>query len=221
MAALSHSRDPVTTFTIIAATRLGRATIADASTRRDLANVATEDGTITTMSEIAVRVAREDEVDKARSILGAAYAEYEGSFPKENWAPYLVDILDLEGRAAASELLIAERVGKIVGCVSYFPPGSKASYPSDSFSEPWPTEWAAFRLLAVDPAARGGGVGRRLTEVCIERARQQGAPAVGLHTTEPMKVARAMYERLGFERAPRYDFHPSPQVAVEAYRLDL
>lgn len=173
------------------------------------------------MAEIDVRIAREDELESARSVLGAAYAEYESSFPQENWTPYLVDILDLEGRASASELLIAERAGRIVGCVSYFPPGSKTSYPSDSFSEHWPADWAAFRLLAVDPSARGGGVGRRLTEVCIGRAREQGAPAVGLHTTEPMKVARAMYERMGFERAPRFDFHPSPQIAVEAYSLDL
>ena len=35
-----------------------------------------------------------------------------------------------------------------------------------------------------------------------------GAPVLGLHTTAPMKVARAMYERMGFERAPRYDFRP-------------
>lgn len=173
------------------------------------------------MSDIAVRLAHDSEIDMARSILGSAYAQYEDSFPVENWVTYLADILDLEGRASASELLVAERDGNIVGCVSYFPPGSKTSYPSDSFSEHWPPEWAAFRLLAVDPLARGGGVGRRLTEVCIEKARDHGAPAVGLHTTAAMTVARGMYERLGFERAPKYDFHPSDEISVEAYRMEL
>jgi GNAT superfamily N-acetyltransferase len=173
------------------------------------------------MSQVAVREARQEELERARSILGAAYAEFESSFPAENWTRYLADILDLEGRASESELLVAEHDEAVVGCVSYFPPGSKASYPSDAFSEHWPPEWAAFRLLAVNPSARGSGVGRRLTEVCIERARGQGAPTLGLHTTQPMRVARAMYERMGFERASKYDFHPSPQIAVEAYRLDL
>ena len=172
------------------------------------------------MTEISVRLARAEEIEDARAVLRAGYSEYERSFPAENWGPYLKDILDLEGRADASELLVAELDGEIVGCVSYFPPGAKTSYPSDSFSEQWPSDWAAFRLLAVDPSARGSGVGRRVTEVCIEKARERSAPALGLHTTAPMGVARAMYERMGFERAPRYDFQAGT-VLVEAYSLAL
>ena len=173
------------------------------------------------MSGVTSRNASPEDVELARSVLEAAYVEYESAFPAANWTRYLADILDLEGRAAESELLVAELEGRLVGCVSYFPPGAKASYPSDAFSEHWPSDWAAFRLLAVDPAARGSGVGRHLTQACIERARLAGAPAVGLHTTAPMQVARSMYERMGFERAPRYDFRPGPEVLVEAYRLLL
>ena len=173
------------------------------------------------MSDIVVRVAGPDSFESARSVLRIAYSEYESQFPAENWTPYLQDILDLEGRSAASELVIAERDDEVVGCVSYFPPGSKASYPSDSYSETWPNEWAAIRLLAVDPAARGQGIGRRLTDACLARARDQEAPTLGLHTTAQMAIARTMYERMGFQRAPRYDFRPSPTVLVEAYRLPL
>jgi ribosomal protein S18 acetylase RimI-like enzyme len=171
--------------------------------------------------DLVVRIAEEDSFEAARRVLRAAYSEYESAFPAENWTVYLQDILDLEGRGDASELLIAERDGELVGCVSYFPPGSKASYPSDAFSERWPDDWSAIRLLAVDPEARGGGVGRRLTDACIDRARAQGAPVLGLHTTAPMAIARAMYERMGFVRAPRFDFRPGPTVLVEAYTLSL
>lgn len=173
------------------------------------------------MADLVVRVAAQDSFEVARRVLRAAYLEYESAFPAENWAAYLQDILDLEGRSDASELLIAERDGRLVGCVSYFPPGSKASYPSDSYSERWPDDWSAIRLLAVDPDVRGGGVGRRLTDACVDRARTQGAPSLGLHTTAPMAIARAMYERMGFERAPRFDFRPGPSVLVEAYELPL
>lgn len=171
--------------------------------------------------EVSIRLAGGSDVEAAREVLRAAYTEYESEFPAENWTPYLEDILDLEGRADASELLVAEMEGRVVGCVSYFPPGSKASYPTDAFSETWPADWSAFRLLAVDPGARGHGIGRRLTDECIERARARGAPSLGLHTTAPMTIARAMYERLGFERVPQYDFRPGPSILVSAYRLAL
>lgn len=173
------------------------------------------------MTAISSRDATAEDVEAARSVLASAYSEYESAFPAANWTSYLADILDLEGRAVESQLLVAELDGRVVGCVSYFPPGAKAAYPSDAFSEHWPSDWAAFRLLAVHPSARGAGVGSHLTQVCIEKARAAGAPALGLHTTAPMKVARAMYERMGFERSPRYDFQPGPNLLVEAYRLLL
>ena len=173
------------------------------------------------MSNVVVRLGEDSDIEPSRAVLRAAYTEYETAFPSANWEPYLEDILDLEGRSEASELLVAELDGKIVGCVSYFPPGSKASYPSDSFSTTWPDDWSAVRLLAVEPGARGRGVGRRLTDACLDRARAQGAPVMGLHTTVPMAIARAMYERMGFERVPRYDFRPAPDILVEAYRLSL
>jgi ribosomal protein S18 acetylase RimI-like enzyme len=147
--------------------------------------------------------------------------QYATAFPQENWDPYLADIIDIEARTDVSEFLVAEHDGEIVGCVSYYPPGGEISYPSDDFTMHWPTEWSAIRLLAVDPTIRKGGIGRALTEHCIERARSQRAPAIGLHTTKEMEVARAMYERMGFERAPEYDFEPSPDLLVEAYQLLL
>jgi hypothetical protein len=42
------------------------------------------------------------------------------------------------------------------------------------------------------------GLARRLTEWCIERARQQGAMEIGLHTSEAMTTARGLYQRMGF-----------------------
>jgi ribosomal protein S18 acetylase RimI-like enzyme len=170
---------------------------------------------------ISIRPARDAEVEPARAVLSAAYGQYESAFPAENWAPYLADVLDIEKRAAVSELLVFERDGRVVGCVSYYPPGSRMSYPSEDFSTPWPADWAAIRLLAVDPVARKGGVGRALTEACVERASAVGAPAIGLHTTKEMDIARAMYERMGFERAPEYDFRPGPAILVEAYQRIL
>ena len=56
---------------------------------------------------------------------------------------------------------------------------------------------------------------------CLRRARADGATTLGLHTTQLMNVAREMYERMGFQRVPEYDFHPTPSMTVMAYRLEL
>jgi ribosomal protein S18 acetylase RimI-like enzyme len=77
------------------------------------------------------------------------------------------------------------------------------------------------RLLAVGPAGRGRGLGRRLMEECIRRSRAAGAPALTLHTTDMMRVAMGLYERMGFARAPELDFAPAPDVVVKGYRLRL
>jgi hypothetical protein len=109
------------------------------------------------MTDVSIRSARPSDIEAARSVLGTAYSQYEAMFPAENWGPYLADILDVEGRSAVSELLIAERIGGIVGCVSFYSPGAQMSYPSDTFSEYWPHEWAAIRLQPWIPRRADGG----------------------------------------------------------------
>ena len=69
-----------------------------------------------------------------------------------------------------------------------------------------PSGWASGRALAVHPAARGNGAARALlaTGECL--ARQAGAPVLAFHTVSFMTGAIALYERLGFCRAPQFDY---------------
>jgi hypothetical protein len=55
----------------------------------------------------------------------------------------------------------------------------------------------------------------------LRRARQSGAAALALHTTDLMQAAMQMYERMGFMRAPDLDFHPVPEVTIKGYRFNL
>ena len=93
--------------------------------------------------------------------------------------------------ARYSEILVADAGDTVIGAVAYFGPGT----PRADFFEP---EWPIIRMLVVDPAARGAGIGRRLTEACIDLARRDGAPLIALHTSPAMEVALAMYLRMGF-----------------------
>ena len=94
--------------------------------------------------------------------------------------------------AESGELIIAESEQVIVGAVAYIGPGK----PKNSFFE---TEWSIMRMLVVSPVARGFGIGHRLAEECLNRARRDGGAVFALHTTRIMKIALAMYERMGFK----------------------
>ncbi len=53
--------------------------------------------------------------------------------------------------------------------------------------------------VVVDEGARGRGVGRLLTEAAIERARSDGAKAVGLTSRPAREAANRLYAGMGFD----------------------
>jgi len=167
-----------------------------------------------------IRDALPEELDQTADVISAAYAQYG---PPDGTVGALADAFeeyrreqrDVRSRLADSQLIVAEDAGRVLGTVTFYPPGS------DKKAEGWPPDWAAIRLLAVHPDARGSGLGRLLTEECLRRARALGASMVGLHTAVIMSVARAMYERMGFTRFPENDFPITDDFVVMAYSLEL
>lgn len=61
------------------------------------------------------------------------------------------------------------------------------------------TDWSYIRFVSVDPNFSGLGIGRKLTTICIEKAKQNGEKTIALHTSEIMDKARHIYESLGFK----------------------
>ena len=164
---------------------------------------------------LRIRDVRSDELDATAEVMVAAYREYVPPDAPAQLQEYLHEIRDVRSRLADSMLILAEADGRILGAVTYYGDATKEPHAA------WPAGWANFRLLAVAPQARGKGIGRALTEECLARARAAGRTAIGLHTTQMMQVARAMYERMGFTRVPEFDFSPVPGFLVMAYRLSL
>ena len=162
-----------------------------------------------------MRDAGAEEIDQVALLIRDAYQEYQASIPVEVWEGYARDIMDVRGRLDATELIVAEHRGGLLGAVTFYPNTPPAEQGG------WPSGWTGIRLLAVQPDGRGLGIARALMNECLRRSRQLGAHTLGLHTTELMAVARGMYERMGFVRVPEFDFQPGPGVVVIAYRLDL
>jgi ribosomal protein S18 acetylase RimI-like enzyme len=80
---------------------------------------------------------------------------------------------------------------------------------------------AEFRMLAVDPAVRGRGVGERLVRACLDRASEQGCASVVISTRPQMASAHRIYQRLLFERTPELDWAPAPGIELIAYTRTL
>jgi DNA-binding MarR family transcriptional regulator/GNAT superfamily N-acetyltransferase len=68
-------------------------------------------------------------------------------------------------------------------------------------------ETARLRILLVEPAARGIGLGRRLVDECLRFARQAGYRRIVLSTYDAMAEARRIYERVGFRLASAHPVH--------------
>ena len=78
-----------------------------------------------------------------------------------------------------------------------------------------------FRLLAVDPQARGQGVGEALVRACVDVCLRDAAQALVLWTRPTMTAAQRLYERLGFVRVPDRDEEDPRGFTRMVYRLAL
>ncbi len=148
------------------------------------------------------------------------YSQLEG-FPKKYDQPDYYNMLANIGaltKQPKTELLVAvSSEGKIEGAVVYF---SDMKFYGSGGTATKEHNASGFRLLAVDATARGKGVGKLLTNKCIQNAKGNKHYQVVIHTTKAMQVAWKMYERIGFKRSEDLDFMQG-ELPVFGFRLLL
>jgi len=128
---------------------------------------------------------------------------------------YAPELADVAGRAERAELLLVrDPGGRVVGSVALVLTGDFGNVITSD-------EEAAFRMLVVDPAAQGQGIGELLVTTCLDRARAAGKRRMVISTDPLMTTAHRLYQRLGFTRLPERDWRPEPGVDLLVYSREL
>jgi ribosomal protein S18 acetylase RimI-like enzyme len=164
-----------------------------------------------TPGDVEIRVARPEELRAIGDLTAAVYVAAGYVSPNGGYAPLL---RDAAARAREAELIVAARDGEPIGTVTYCPHGS-------SWAQLAGPGEAEFRMLAVNPMARGLGLGEALVRHCMARAREDGCTTLRLSTEPVMHAAHRIYRRLGFIRTPDRDWSPAEGVDLLAYALAL
>ncbi|WP_313902477.1 GNAT family N-acetyltransferase [Arthrobacter sp. KBS0703] len=123
---------------------------------------------------------------------------------------------NVEHRGEHAEVWVAEASGTVVAAVTL-------TFAGQPYSEVAVENELEFRMLAVDPAVQGGGVGRAVVRRVIEHAESfPNIRAISITSATFMERAHALYESLGFRRVPARDWYvPGEDVLLGVFRLEL
>ena len=138
------------------------------------------------MSATAVTIRPANELDLA-DIVGID-EKISGRYRPDFWEGRLTYYLRRDPEAS----VVAEAGGRLVGFMLGEVRGGEFGL-DDS------TGWV--EVLGVDPAERGGGVGRKMAEAMLARFRVQGATSVRTLVEESMEGIASFFHSLGFEPA--------------------
>ncbi|MBD0349954.1 MAG: GNAT family N-acetyltransferase [Flavisolibacter sp.] len=123
----------------------------------------------------------------------ASYGQYATVLTPEHWQKLnrsLNDEKALLDLLVKSTSFVCVDGDTIVGMAYLIPSGN----PTDIYQE----DWCYIRMVGVHPDYTGRGIARKLTQMCIEKAKDLNEKTIALHTSEFMDAARHIYESIGF-----------------------
>ncbi len=128
---------------------------------------------------------------------------------------YEAELVDVASRVRDGVVLGAFSGQTPAGCVTFVAdassPHAEGLLPGES----------SFRMLGVDTAAQGRGIGEALTRHCLDDATRIGSSAVFIYTGTWMHTAHRLYRRLGFEFVPDRDWVLDPTIHLLGMRRSL
>lgn len=141
-----------------------------------------------------IREGNSNDLHQVKKLALETWQQYREILTEENWTRLSSTLNNDETYnrlLTASYAFVCENdEGEIVAMSFLVPSGN----PTEIYS----SDQSYIRFVTVSASCAGLGLGQRLTEKCIEKARQTGEQLVALHTSEFMDKARHIYEKLGF-----------------------
>ncbi len=135
----------------------------------------------------------------------SAFNEFKNQF--ENWTEFSQRLGQFSSLSNQAEIIVAIINEKIVAAVGFVP--SYVEKPKH-----FPADTPIIRMLVVAPDHRGLGLGKKLTQECIDRAMRDNNSSIALYTSPIMKIALPMYQRMGFEK-----FSEAPDIHGVKYAV--
>ncbi|WP_179319721.1 GNAT family N-acetyltransferase [Winogradskyella helgolandensis] len=152
-------------------------------------------------ADLIYRKANLTDFNQLKSLGKASYSEFSKVLTLENWNKMnaflesdekLVNLIEL------STVFVCEKEAVIIGMIYLVPSGN----PTELFHE----QWSYIRFLGVHTEFRGHGIGKKLTDLCIQFAKDTNETYMALHTSEFMDAARTIYEKRGFEKIKAIEY---------------
>ena len=145
--------------------------------------------------KLTYRIANLSDFEKLKSLGKESYNEFSKILTKENWGKMNTSLESdktLTTLIEKSVVYICEKESEIIGMI-YFVSSVNAT-------ELFKDDWSYIRFLGVNTKFRGNGIGKKLTDLCIDYAKNTDEKYIALHTSEFMGVARRIYEERGFKK---------------------
>jgi ribosomal protein S18 acetylase RimI-like enzyme len=144
--------------------------------------------------KIAYREAISTDLQALKDLAIASWSRFKPQLEKEHWESLYASLtnddtyLPLLNNSYAVVGMAENK--QVIGMTFLVPHGN----PTDIYD----ANWCYIRFVTVHPSFAGQGIGRHLTQLCLEKAKQNKEQTIALHTSELMNNARHIYESLGF-----------------------
>jgi len=143
-----------------------------------------------------------------------SYGKFQSILTEENWNRLRGHITNenlFPNLLKTSRGFVCEHENEIVGMAFLVPNGN----PTEIFE----ADWSYIRMVGVHPNFGGKGIGKALTQRCIDFAKSTEEKVVALHTSEYMDAARHIYESLDFKKFKELEKRYGKRYWI--YKLEL